>query len=135
ISGWTSILTGNTTVSGSDAIGGNKAASTARSQPNRVGIAIGLVVVIRCPGGRPRIDGEGRASVGDVVVGQHTRRRVQRSGNVIRSARYRLTRITAVTRRHVVRKQESSATTGGQWNRICFAIGLAVRIRRPGGVA
>src|SRR5205085_6240807 len=70
-------------LSGGDAIGGNKAASTARSQPNRIGITIGLAVRVRCPGRVALVDSEGRARVGDVVVGKHPGRSEQ-GGDVIR---------------------------------------------------
>ena len=125
-------LARHSAVAGRDRI--DKATAAPRSQRIRIWIAVGLAVRIRRPRRRTRVDGEGRTRVGDAVIRQHPRRCVQRSSNVIRAARYRLTRITAVTRRHVVRKQESSAATVGQWNRIRNAVGLAVVIRRPGGI-
>ena len=75
-------------------------------------------------------DGEVRARVGDVIVGEDASRR-KRGRDVIGTARHCLARVAAVTRRHAVRKQESSAATSGQRNRIRSAVGLAVGIRSP----
>src|SRR5205823_14011878 len=81
-------------------------------------------------GGGPRVDGKGRAVVGDVVVAQHGCRGERR-----RDVAY--TPLSgpsaAVGRRHVVGGQEGSAPCG-QRARVGVAVGLAVRGRRPCGI-
>src|SRR5207247_2945158 len=126
--------TGNTTVSGGDAIGSNKAASTARSQPNRVGIAIGLVVVIRCPGRIALVDGDLRARVGDVVVREHPSRS-ERGADVVGGWARVLTGNTTVSGGDAIGSNKAASTARSQPNRVGIAIGLAVVIRCPGRVA
>src|SRR5207253_456153 len=134
ISGRTSILTGYTTVSGGDAIGGNKAASTARSQPNRIGITIGLAVRVRCPGRVALVDSEGRARVGDVVVGKHPGRS-EGGADVISGRTSILTGYTTVSGGDAIGGNKAASTARSQPNRIGITIGLAVRVRCPGRVA
>src|SRR5438552_17317435 len=50
VGGWAGIRSGERRVGGGGGIGSDKGASKTRSKRNRIGIAIGLDVVIRCPG-------------------------------------------------------------------------------------
>src|SRR5207249_5323620 len=133
VGGWARIRTGNTTVSCRYAVGYHKAASTARSQPNRVGIAIGLAVRIRCPGRVALVDGEARARVGDVVVREHPSRS-ERGADVVGGWARVLTGYTTVIGGNAIGSNKAASTARSQANRVGIAIGLAVRIRCPGRV-
>src|SRR5205807_9921739 len=113
-------------------VGSYKAVSTASRQRIWIDIPVRLAVGIGGPGRVSLADGEVRACVGYVVVGEH-RCWSQSRGNVIGTGRNCLTGCTTVYRCDVVPHQEPVATAGSQWIRICIAVGLAVGISRPRG--
>src|SRR5438445_9384384 len=121
-------------LSGCDAIGGNKAASTARIHPNRIGITIGLAVPYTTLFRSALVDSEGRARVGDVVVGKHPGRS-EGGADVISGRTSRLAEYTTVLQSRQYRVYNPASTARSQPNRIGITIGLAVRVRCPGRVA
>src|SRR5207248_2625237 len=130
----TGVLTGYTTVGRRYSIGEQEAGSTARSQPSRLGIAISFAVVVRRPSRVALVDSELGPSVGDVVIAQHSRW-PQRCADVVGRRTGILTGYTTVGRRYSIGEQEAGSTARSHRTRLWIAIGLAVVVRRPGGVA
>src|SRR4029077_8832208 len=114
-------------------VGSDKAVSTAGRQRIWIGIPLRLAVGIGRPGRVSLADGEVRACVGYVVVGEHGCWSQGRR-NMIGTGRNCLTGCTTVCAFHVVPGSEPAATARSQWIWICLPVDLAAGIRRPGSI-